>query len=114
MAAPNIANLVLITAKTTVANASTTVANLVANPASSNKAFKINSLIISNVNGTSAADITADVFKNQSSSFRLAFTISVPADSTLVLVSKERSILDEFIEEIEGRRVLPPVPISAH
>jgi hypothetical protein len=75
---------------------------IVTNAASSGKVFKINSLIIANVNGTTAADITADVYKNQTTAFRIAFTISVPADATLVLISKDTSI---YLEENDSIRL---------
>ena len=102
MAAPNIVNVATITAKSAGLAVTTSATAIVINAASSGKVFKINSLIISNVNGTTAADITADVYKNQTTSFRIAFTISVPADATLVLISKDTSI---YLEENDSIRL---------
>jgi hypothetical protein len=102
MAAPNIVNVATITAKSAGLAVTTSATAIVTNAASSGKVFKINSLIIANVNGTTAADITADVYKNQTTAFRIAFTISVPADSTLVLISKDTSI---YLEENDSIRL---------
>lgn len=103
MAAPNIANLVTITAKTAVANVSTTVANLVANPAASGKAYKINSLIISNIDGTNSADISASFYPSDAVDYYLAYTVTVPADASLVVISKDNSI---YLEENNAIRIL--------
>ena len=59
MAAPNIVNVATITGITTgrALNTSTSTP-LVINTASSGKVFKINSIIVANVDGSSAADVT--------------------------------------------------------
>ena len=52
-------------------------------------------LLISNVDGTNAADITAQISRNNGSNYyHIAKTISVPADSTLSLLP-ESLYLDE-------------------
>ena len=102
MAAPNIVNVATITGKSAGLAVTTSATAIVTNAVSSGKVFKINSLIIANVNGTTAADITADVYKNQTTAFRIAFTISVPADATLVLISKDTSI---YLEENDSIRL---------
>lgn len=95
MANPNIVNVSTILGVTAYdADIATSASAIVSNAASSGKVFKINSLIISNIDGTNAADITATI-RNVAGSTTystLASTISVPADSTLVLVSKDSSI----------------------
>lgn len=102
MANPNIVNVTTIQGKTVGAAVTTTVAALVSNAASSNKIFKINSLAIANIDGSNSADITVDVFKNQTTAYRLAFTIAVPADATLVVISKDTAI---YLEENDSLRV---------
>lgn len=102
MANPNIASVTGIYGKVVGAAVTTTTTAIVTNAASSGKILKINSLIISNVNGTTAADITADVFKNQTTSYRIAFTVSVPADATVILISKDTSI---YLEENDSIRL---------
>jgi hypothetical protein len=102
MANPNIVNVSTILGKVAGLAVTTSVTAIVSNGSSSGKIFKINSLIISNVDGTNAADITAEVYKNQSTSFYLAYTISVPADATLVVISKDTSI---YLEENDSIRL---------
>ena len=95
MANPNIVSVASIYGKTVYdTDIATTASSLVNNAASSGKIFKINSLIIANIDGTNAADITVTV-RNAAGSTTystLASTISVPADATLVVVSKDTSV----------------------
>ena len=102
MANPNIVSVATIQGKTVGQAVGTSAAAIVTNSSSSGKIFKINSLVISNVDGTNNADITATVYKNQSTEFHLAKTITVPADATLVLVSKDTSI---YLEENDSIRL---------
>ena len=67
---------------------------LVNNPASSNKVFKINSIVVANVDGTAAADITIKIFSQDDlggTGTEIASTISVPADATLIVTDKTTS-----------------------
>jgi len=91
MANPNIVDVTSIYGKLAQTAVSTGSVNIVSNASSSGKIFKINSLIISNVDGANAADITCQI-SNNGSTTKLANTISVPADATLVLISKDTSI----------------------
>jgi hypothetical protein len=100
MANPNIVNVTDIRGKTVVASLTTTSSTLVVeNVAASGKVFKINSLIVSNVDGSSAADITINLFSEDNiggTGTQLVSTVSVPADSSLVVISKDTSI---YLEE---------------
>ena len=87
MAAPNIVNVATITGKTAVQAVGTSATAIVTNSGSSGKVFKVNALYVSNVDGTNAADITIDLYRS-STAYAIASTISVPADSTLDLMSK--------------------------
>jgi hypothetical protein len=95
MAAPNIVNVTTIRGNTAVLNVITVSSNIVANPASSGKVFKINTLLITNVDGSNTANITAEYWRG-GFGYDLAYTMDVPADSTLVLLSKDTSI---YVEE---------------
>jgi len=92
MANPNIVNVAAIYGNTSSTSLSTTSAtSLVSNAASSGKVFKINSIVVANVDGTSAADITINVYSAAAlggTAFPLASTISVPADATLIVTDK--------------------------
>jgi hypothetical protein len=93
MANPNIVSVNSIFGNTTGFALTTTLTNvLLANATSSGKVFKIESIMVANVDGTNAADVTIDFHTaangTAGSSFALAATISVPADATLNLVDK--------------------------
>jgi hypothetical protein len=100
MTAPNIVNVTTITGKSAVVDLTGITATLVVeNPAASNKVFKINSLIISNVDGTNAADITVSLFSEDNiggTATEIVSTVSVPADASLVVIDKNTSI---YLEE---------------
>ena len=99
MANPNIINATSILGKTVFdADVAVTTSAIVTNAASSGKILKVNSLIIANIDGTSAADITATIRNAAGSVINsiIANTVSVPADATLVLLSKDTSI---YLEE---------------
>jgi hypothetical protein len=100
MAAPNIVNVTTITGKSAVVDLTGTSATLVVeNPASSGKVFKINSLVVSNVDGTNAADITISFFSEDNiggTATEIVSTVSVPADASLVVIDKNTSI---YLEE---------------
>ena len=87
MAAPNIVNVATITGKTAVLAVTTTATAIVSNGAGSNQVLKINALYVANVDGTNNAEITVDLFRS-SVAYRLAFTVVVPADAVLDVLSK--------------------------
>jgi hypothetical protein len=100
MANPNIVNVTAIYGKTSVVDLSTTNATaVVSNAASSGKVFKINSLYVANVDGTSAAEITVSLYSQDDiggTATEICKTVSVPADATLVVIDKNSSI---YLEE---------------
>jgi hypothetical protein len=100
MAAPNIVNVTTITGKTVVVDlTSTSATSVVSNAASSGKVFKINSLIVSNVDGTNNADITINLYSAASiggTATQICSTVTVPADSSLIVIDKTSGI---YLEE---------------
>ncbi len=102
MANPNIISVASIYGKVAGQAVTTSATAIVSNSSQSGKIFKINSLVISNVDGTNAADITATLYDNQSTEFHIAKTISVPADATLVLISRDTQI---YLEENDSIRL---------
>ncbi len=100
MAAPNLANPTTIIGKTTtVALSSTSATTILSNAASSGKVFKVNSLYVANVDGTNAATITVQYYSAASlggTAFPLVFTVTVPADSTVIIIGKDTQI---YLEE---------------
>ena len=100
MSAPNIVNVATITAKTdTLLLTGTSAVQLLENPASSGKVMKVNSLVVANVDGTSAASITVGIYPEDDiggTPVVLASTISVPADASLIVIDKNMGL---YLEE---------------
>jgi len=98
MANPNIVNVTTIygnTSSTLISSTSNPFATaLVNNAAASGKVYKINSIVVANVDGSSAADITINIFSQDDlggTGTAIASTISVPADATLIVTDKSTS-----------------------
>jgi len=95
MANPNIVNVTAIYGNASqTALSSTSATSLINNAASSGKVYKVNSIVVANVDGTSAADITINIYSQASlggTAYAIASTISVPADSTLIVTDKTTS-----------------------
>ena len=96
MANPNIVSVTSIKGESVGFNLSATTTTTLMTVAS-NKVVKINRITVANVDGTNAADVTVSITKSNftpdgisnfdtSGTFFIAKTISVPADSTLVLL----------------------------
>tara|TARA_R100001163_G_scaffold53209_1_gene40574 strand:+ start:166 stop:531 length:366 start_codon:yes stop_codon:yes gene_type:complete len=103
MAAPNLANISTITAKSAQAALTTTLTTeLLANGSSSGKVFKINNILVANIDGTNAATTSVFITKSGGSPIALASTINVPADSSLVVIDKNSALYLEEGDNIEG------------
>jgi hypothetical protein len=102
MANPNILNATSIYGKTIGAALSTTVTTDILTCAA-NKLLKINSIIVSNVDGSNNADVTIQFYDSSATTrYKIANTVTVPADSTLVILSKDSPIFLEESDQIEG------------
>jgi hypothetical protein len=109
VANPNIVNVAAIYGNTSTTSLSTTSAtSIVSNAASSGKVFKINSIVVANIDGTNAADITINVYSAAAlggTATAIASTISVPADATLIVTDKTTTFYlleDKSIGAIAG------------
>lgn len=95
MANPNIVAVASIYGNTSNTSlTSTSATSLVSNAASSGKVYKINSIVVANVDGSSAADITINVYSAAAlggTATAIASTISVPSDATLIVLDKTTS-----------------------
>lgn len=91
MANPNIVNVTSILGGVAYsAPANTSATTLISNASSSGTLTKVNSLTVSNVTG-SAANVTISVNSAAAGSgtaYRLAYQISVPANSTMQIIDK--------------------------
>jgi hypothetical protein len=75
---------------------------LLANTASSGQVFKINQIVATNVNGSSAVNATVSIYTNGAqaqgsapsggTAYPIASTISVPANAALIVVDKTTQV----------------------
>jgi hypothetical protein len=98
MANPNIVNVTSIYGKTVTAALTTTTEGIVTNSSSSGKVLKINTIIVTNIDGTNAADVTVS-YGTAVAASPIASTISVPSDSALTVLDKSSAI---YVEEGKG------------
>ena len=99
MAAPNILAATSIYGKSAGFDLdTTTTTTLLTCP--SNKLKKINTIIASNNHGSSSASVTVNF--NDGTRWTIASTVTVPADSTLVILGKDSPIYLEEGFTIEG------------
>ena len=106
MAAPNLVNVTTITGKIdghalttdTIDNSNSSVIT-----AAADQLIKINSIIVANVDGTDDVNIDVAVNLSGDARFHLAKTVTVPADSTLVVIGKDSPIYLEEGDELEAR-----------
>ena len=96
MAAPNIVSVSTIIGNNSLTNVSTTSAfTIVNNAASSNKVYKINSIIVSNKDGTNPYAATVNVYDQDDlggNAYSTISTVDVPADASVVVIDKSSSI----------------------
>lgn len=92
MANPNIVNVTTIYGNNaTVALSTTSATALINNAASSGKVFKVNSIVVSNVDGTAACDVTVSIYSQDDiggTAYPIVSTVSVPADASLIVTDK--------------------------
>ena len=102
MAAPNLVNVTSIYGKTKCQALDTTLTTaIVANNSGSNKLLKLNSVIVSNIDGTNSADVTISVH-NGTADFYIAKAVTVPAKATLVVIGKDSPIYLEENQILRG------------
>lgn len=102
MAAPNLKSPTTITGKTARYAPTTVIGAALSNSAASGKVLKINSIFCANINGVSAADISVSHYDGSTDRY-IARTISVPANSTQILSTKETYF---YLEEGQSIRAL--------
>ena len=86
MATPNLINVATITPKNAMGSLGDTNRTTMIDVAAES-AVRIDTILISNDDGTNAADVTIEISNdNGSTYYKIASTISVPADSTLSMI----------------------------
>ena len=93
MGNPNIASATSILGNTVYGSLSTSLTEVLENAVNSNTIVKVNSVVISNVDGSNAADVTARLSTASGGSYvTIAHLITVPAKTNLVLISADMRI----------------------
>jgi hypothetical protein len=103
MANPNIVNVTTLTGNTTYLTPGvTTAVVLLPNAASSGLVFKINQIVCSNVNGSTAVNATVSIYTNGAvaqgsapaggTAYPIISTVSVPINASLVAVDKTTAV----------------------
>lgn len=100
MAAPNLRDPAAVIGKTVGFAVTTTLTEVLANPAASNKVYRINAAYCANVDGAQNAEITF-LWRRGGTDVRLAFELVVPAKATQVLVAREAYL---YLEEGDSFR----------
>ena len=109
MTAPNIVDVAAIKGLTSAANYLTTSEDtIVENPASSNNVIKLNDIVISNIDGTANADVTV-LFNRGNNASYLCKNITIPADASFNLVTKEWAMYLEEGDSISAYASAPSV-----
>lgn len=91
MANPNIVNVATINGQVAGQSVGTSLSAIVTNASNSGKIYKVNSLIVANIDGANDAQIDA-VVDIAGTDYYIARTITVPADASIVLISKEAPV----------------------
>ena len=95
MANPNIAGLTTAKGKTVGLDVPTGTGDLVST-VPTDEIYKINSIIVTNVDGSNAAEVTVFIDRASGTNLHLAYSASVPAKTSLVVTSKENQF---YLEE---------------
>lgn len=99
MANPNIVNVTDIRGKSATLALTTSAQALVSNAASSGKVFKINTIMVANIDGADPQDVTVNYYSQDDiggTATAIVSTVSVPADASIVVLDKNSSL---YLEE---------------
>jgi hypothetical protein len=101
MAAPNLINASSIIGKTSTVGLSTSTTDLLVNPTGSNKVIKVNSVYVANNSAVSDYRTTV-IFVRGAEETPIITNSLVPAENTLIVISKEASI---YLEEGDSLKI---------
>lgn len=96
MANPNLNNATTVQAVNSFVRLdNTNETQVVSNASSSNKVYLIDSILVSNVDGSNPCDITLNIYAaatNTGTATKLAHTVTVPADAVLMPILKDSGL----------------------
>lgn len=105
MAAPNIVSATSVYGKTVAGALTTSTVSLLSNASGSGLTLKINSIIIANIDGASAASATVSyntAAAGGGTDYKIVHTVTVAADATLIALGKDSPIYLEENSSITG------------
>ena len=105
MAAPNIVNVTNINGKSFGNVLTTSNAIILVNGSGSGNVLKINNIVVSNVDGSTAADVTIEFNTSAAgtgTATKIVNTVSVPADASLIVTDKSTAFYMEEDTSIKG------------
>jgi uncharacterized protein YajQ (UPF0234 family) len=91
MSAPNIVNVSNIIGNTAVQAVTTSATAIVENSAASGKVYKLNCIIVSNIDSANAATITVDLYRS-STAYKIVNSVSVAINTSFTPVDKSLSL----------------------
>ena len=91
MANPNIVQVATINGNTQVANVTTSATAIVTNNSGSGKVFKINSILVTNIDGSNSATITVDLYRS-SVAYVMTSNVTITSNTTYTPIDKTLSL----------------------
>ena len=110
MANPNIVTTSSIYGKTDVLAVTTTPTNITENSAGSGKVIKVNSVTVANITTSNNVDVDVSLYRS-GTAYYLLRAMSLPTDSTVVVVGKENPF---YLMEGDSIQVTASAGSSAH
>lgn len=91
MAAPNIVNVSNIIGNTAVQSVTTSATAIVENSAASGKVYKLNCIVVSNIDASNVATITVDLYRD-TTAYKLVSNIPVAVNTSFTPIDKSLSL----------------------
>jgi len=91
MAAPNIVNVSNIIGNTAVQSVTTSATAIVENSAASGKVYKLNCIVVSNIDASNVATITVDLYRS-STAYNLVTSVPVAVNTSFTPIDKSLSL----------------------
>ena len=91
MSNPNIVNVTTIYGNSNVANVTTSPAAIVTNSAASGKVYKLNGIVVTNIDTANIATVTVDLYRS-SVAYKMASNVSINASTTYTPIDKTLSL----------------------
>ena len=91
MANPNIVQVQTINGNTQVANITTSATAIVTNTSGSGKVYKINGILVTNIDGTNTATLTVDLYRD-SVAYVMTSNVAITTNTTYTPIDKTLSL----------------------